>query len=171
MHNTSRKVDRMKTIILYSLLFTFALPAFASGDSTAIHLREHIGYLASDALEGRRSGSRGAELAAAYVAKQFSSCGLLPVGDGGTYFQSFVFTAGVQLGTNNTLVSGEGKEKRTWRINEDFRPLAFSANGSAERAARLRGIRNQLDRPGVRRLCECRCQRQSRPHHAIFSCR
>ena len=119
----------MKKILLYSLLFTLARCAFALDDSTSVYLRQHIGYLASDALEGRKAGSNGAELAARYIARQFSSCGLIPLGDNGTYFQSFTFIAGVKLGEKNSLISVEGEDKKAYRIDKDYRPLAFSANG------------------------------------------
>jgi len=121
----------MKTILLTSLLITLSCCAFALDDSTAIYVRQHIEYLASDALEGRKSGSKGAELAAEYIAKQFAACGLIPLGDGGTYFQHFVFITGVKLGGNNALASGQGNDKKTYRIDRDFRPLAFSGNGEA----------------------------------------
>ena len=40
----------------------------------------HIDYLASDKLEGRGVGSRGIELAADYIARQFKAVGLEPAG-------------------------------------------------------------------------------------------
>ncbi len=44
-------------------------------------IRAHAEFLGSDLLEGRATGSRGYELAAAYVAAQFRQHGLAPVGD------------------------------------------------------------------------------------------
>jgi Zn-dependent M28 family amino/carboxypeptidase len=49
-------------------------------------VRAHLEFLADDALEGRRPGTRGGELAAKYIAAQFQRLGLEPVGDSGTYF-------------------------------------------------------------------------------------
>lgn len=49
-------------------------------------LRAHLEFLADDALEGRRPGTRGGELAAKYIATQFERMGLEPVGDSGTYY-------------------------------------------------------------------------------------
>src|SRR6476619_966476 len=49
-------------------------------------LRAHLEFLADDALEGRRPGTRGGELAAKYIAAQFERLGLEPAGDSGTYF-------------------------------------------------------------------------------------
>ncbi|MBT9332511.1 M28 family peptidase [Acidipila sp. 4G-K13] len=50
-------------------------------------IRAHVKFLASDLLEGRGPGTRGGELAAAYIATQFALDGLKPAGDDGTYFQ------------------------------------------------------------------------------------
>ena len=49
-------------------------------------LRAHLDFLADDALEGRRPGTRGAELAAKYIATQFRRLGLDPAGDSGSYY-------------------------------------------------------------------------------------
>jgi Zn-dependent M28 family amino/carboxypeptidase len=49
-------------------------------------IRAHLEFLADDALEGRRPGTRGGELAAKYIAAQFERLGLEPSGDSGTYY-------------------------------------------------------------------------------------
>ncbi len=49
-------------------------------------LRAHLEFLADDALEGRRPGTRGGELAAKYIAAQFERLGLEPAGDSGSYY-------------------------------------------------------------------------------------
>ncbi len=49
-------------------------------------LRAHLDFLADDALEGRRPGTRGAELTARYIAAQFQRLGLEPAGDSGTFY-------------------------------------------------------------------------------------
>ena len=51
-------------------------------------IRAHVKYLASDELEGRGTGQKGGDLAAAYIAGEFKSYGLLPAGESGTYFQN-----------------------------------------------------------------------------------
>src|ERR1017187_5680084 len=50
-------------------------------------IRAHVRFLSLDLLEGRGPGKRGAELAAEYIATQFSLAGVEPAGDNGTYFQ------------------------------------------------------------------------------------
>ena len=57
-------------------------------------LREHVEFLASPDLKGRGLGSDGLTKAAQYVADRFKAYGLLPGGDGGTYFQRFTAPKG-----------------------------------------------------------------------------
>jgi hypothetical protein len=54
---------------------------------SAESMRGHLSFLASDALEGRRTPSRGLDIAAEYIAAQFRRAGLEPAGDDG-YFQT-----------------------------------------------------------------------------------
>jgi hypothetical protein len=54
---------------------------------TANDLKADISFLASDALEGRGTPSRGLEVAAEYIAAQFRRAGLEPAGDD-DYFQT-----------------------------------------------------------------------------------
>src|SRR2546423_5541399 len=54
---------------------------------SADSLRGHLSFIASDALEGRNTPSRGLDIAAEYIAAQFRRAGLEPAGDEG-YFQN-----------------------------------------------------------------------------------
>ena len=54
---------------------------------TANGLKADVSFLASDALEGRGTPSRGLDIAAEYIAAQFRRAGLEPAGDDG-YFQT-----------------------------------------------------------------------------------
>jgi hypothetical protein len=55
---------------------------------TADSLRGHLSFIASDLLEGRKTPSRGADLAAEYIAAQFRRAALEPAGEmGKSYFQ------------------------------------------------------------------------------------
>src|SRR5436190_1466278 len=57
---------------------------------SADSLRGHLSFIASDALEGRNTPSRGLDIAAEYIAAQFRRAGLEPAGDEG-YFQTANF--------------------------------------------------------------------------------
>ncbi|MGH7598404.1 MAG: M20/M25/M40 family metallo-hydrolase [bacterium] len=50
-------------------------------------LYQHLAFLGSDSLEGRGTGTRGGEIAAAYLASELRKCGIKPAGDGDSYFQ------------------------------------------------------------------------------------
>ena len=53
-------------------------------------LKGHVSFLASDALEGRGTPSRGQDIAAEYIAAQLRRAGIEPAGDDG-YFQTAKF--------------------------------------------------------------------------------
>lgn len=89
-----RRVSKIACAVLLGLLAW--LPQFASAQITdpqpyaativAEDLENHLTVLASDAFEGRETGERGAEKAAAYIASHFNSIGIAPY-DGSTYYQ------------------------------------------------------------------------------------
>jgi Zn-dependent M28 family amino/carboxypeptidase len=73
-------------------------------------IREHVKYLSSDKLEGRGTGQPGGDLAADYIAKQFSSYGLKPAGDNGTYFQNVPMVGVRTLGdTTFAFTAADGR--------------------------------------------------------------
>lgn len=50
--------------------------------------KDHLNYLASDLLEGRKPGTKGGDLAASYIAKQFEILGLQPCSGETGYYQN-----------------------------------------------------------------------------------
>lgn len=92
-------------------------------------MKQHITYLASDALEGRMTGTKGEQLATEYVAGIFKQMGLVPFGDEGTWYDTFEFTAGVALGPKNALQLTAGEQKIELTCDQDWRPLSFSQTG------------------------------------------
>jgi Peptidase family M28/PDZ domain len=67
-----------------------------------------IRHLASDALDGRLTGSPGNDSAAAYLARQFRALGLRPGGDQGTYLQHW--TVNPTSGTREAGVAGRATQ-------------------------------------------------------------
>jgi hypothetical protein len=61
----------------------------AAGTITAAEMREHIAYLASDALRGRDTPSPGLDSAAAYLAREFARLGLQGGAGEGGFIQRF----------------------------------------------------------------------------------
>ncbi len=111
----------------------------------ADRLRRDVTYLASDALEGRRTGSPGANDAAHYIAAEFSQLGLRPAFQTirapknrsearSNYRQRFPYVAGVNLGSSNEMsfMQGSSGTANALQVNDDWTPLGFSANGRVE---------------------------------------
>ncbi len=79
-----------------ALLATPGLRAWAAGDAADAAMatirpeaiRADMRFLADDLLEGRGTGARGYDIAAAFVATRFEALGLAPAGDQGGYFQT-----------------------------------------------------------------------------------
>ena len=107
-----------------------------SAEITVEDLRSEVSYLASDALEGRMTGTKGAQMAAAYLADYFRGIGLQPSQGGSNYFQNFEFTAGVRVVTNQNhlrlIPQKEGATGTSFDVEKDFRPLSFTANSEVE---------------------------------------
>jgi aminopeptidase YwaD len=119
--------------LLWVLANPQSSPQNSSAAITADELRAHVKFLASDELEGRASGTEGNRKAAAYIAEQFKEYGLSPAGDDDEYFQHFEFVSDVRLGDDNALAfetEGAPLELPELKVDEDFRPLAFTSNGA-----------------------------------------
>jgi hypothetical protein len=80
----------------------------------------HIRFLADDLLEGRETGSRGFEIAARYVAAQFSAMGLQPGGDGGTYFQHIPFRSAKTVPARCEIIVRDGRREVVLESKKDF---------------------------------------------------
>ncbi len=95
---------------------------------TPEELKEHVRYLASDSLQGRRAGTAGNVAAAEYVASRLNEYGLKPAGDAGSFFQRFPFVSGAKPGSKNSLAITQGGSSRSYVYDETFRTLAFSSD-------------------------------------------
>lgn len=84
--------------------------AAATPSANAASLQAHLEFLASDALEGRDTGSAGHEIAAQYIAAQFKQLGLQPAGDDGTYYQRIKFRRSFLKENSATFTFGDGSE-------------------------------------------------------------
>lgn len=95
-------------------------------------LEEHIRYLASEELAGRGNGGSGLDDAALYIRKSFEVLGLEPVGDSGTYLQTFRVTTGQELGRHTGALLRTPDGVRTLEYGRDFEPLSLSPAGEVE---------------------------------------
>ena len=124
-------MSRKLLLLAISALFFFSCfyPRSTSPQIDEKDLFKHLKHIASDELEGRRAGTRGAELASNYIANYFKKFGLKPAGDNGTYFQYFDFVSDVKMGDSNFVSFKTNSEEIKLNFKSDFIPLPFSESG------------------------------------------
>jgi hypothetical protein len=119
------------------LLVTAVAAAQSQNEPSSSRLQQHVSYLASDALDGRRTGTAGANDAARYIAGEFARLGLRPGTPGAgsrpsrlmaRYLQTFPYVAGVELGKQNEILVSPTSQRLT--VREDWMPLGFSTNAN-----------------------------------------
>lgn len=96
------------------------------------NLQAHIGYLADDKLEGRRTGSAGEKAAYEYISREFEAAGLTAKGNSG-YIQDFEVNDGRQVNPSTSLQINAAR----LTVDKDFFPLAFSANAKTNASAAI----------------------------------
>ncbi|MBN8862731.1 MAG: M28 family peptidase [Sphingobacteriales bacterium] len=94
---------------------------------TLANLRSHIGLLADDKLEGRRTGTPGEKQAMEYISAQFSALGIAPKGSN-EYYQAFEVNEGKKIDPS-TFFSVNGT---ALTVDKDFFPLPYSAGKAVE---------------------------------------
>ena len=92
---------------------------------TAADIGRHVDYLTRPELGGRMTGTEGERRATAYVAAYLDSLGFEPAGPDGSWFQTFDFPAGAELGSGNRLTIDDQEIE----LNGQWRPLSFSGDG------------------------------------------
>lgn len=105
-----------------ALVACAAAPPHGSADVAAISkqaLEAHVRFLASDALEGRMTGTRGYAAAAEYVASQFRLMGLEPAGTAG-YFQEVPYAAALIDADRSRVRVHRGGRSRTLAWKKDW---------------------------------------------------
>ncbi len=94
---------------------------------TIQNLKTHIRFLADDKLEGRRTGTKGEELAVEYISNQFKTIGLIPKGTE-YYTQSFPVNEGKQIDEVTELtINGNRLD-----VKKDYFPFPFSPDQQIE---------------------------------------
>lgn len=101
-----------------------AVHAQSSPEMTVDELKAHVGFLASDSLKGRKTGTPEGEVAARYIRDQFKSYGLKMMAANG--FQSFEVVNDVRAGQGNRFTVGDFQGT----LYEDFIPMSFSGNST-----------------------------------------
>jgi hypothetical protein len=92
-------------------------PAEAPGSVNAADVREWLGYIASDELQGRQVFTEGLGLAAAYIADHLAQWKVKPAGEDGTYFQT-VKVVGVRSTTKASVTVEVNGQTRVFKDGE-----------------------------------------------------
>ncbi|HLL71451.1 MAG TPA: M20/M25/M40 family metallo-hydrolase [Pyrinomonadaceae bacterium] len=100
----------------------------AANTITAARLSEHLHIVASDAMGGRDTPSKGLDDTAKYIADHLKRFGLKPAGDDGSYFQNFTLIRRKVDPAKTTAML----DNRAFKFGEDF--LASPATGKASGA-------------------------------------
>lgn len=97
-----------------------------AGGITADQMKNYLYFVASDAMEGRDTPSRGLDVTAEFLKMNLSRWGFKPAGDNGTFFQKIEITSETVDPANNILqVDG-----RSFTVGTDFFRMP-GRNGSA----------------------------------------
>lgn len=141
-----KMVKPKKQFLSFLLLISFALSIAAQKtEPVEQNLRRDVAYLASDALDGRRTGEQGATVAAGYIANLFAQyklkAGISTVQNGKTsrnYLQKFLYTTGVEIAPDGNEFKLDLKNVNAAQLQttqpDPVRPLIFSPNAEAENA-------------------------------------
>jgi S1-C subfamily serine protease len=119
---------------LVPVLF-LVLTAVRADDAAEAQARllKDLTYLTSDECEGRGVGTKGIDLAADHIAREFAKAGLKPGGDRGTYFQNFQVSAAARVERTPTLVlTGPLGQTITLEADHNFTIQRPSGSGKAD---------------------------------------
>jgi len=95
-------------LVVFLLLASLALARPTLVGPSASELQAIAEALTTPAMEGRRAGTPGGDLAARQIADWLKEAGLRPGGEDGSFFQSFVVATGARIATGTTLRSAGG---------------------------------------------------------------
>lgn len=160
----------MKKLLLVVLLFTTVANAQSkrkkriteekANQELVANLQAHVKYLADDKLEGRRTGTKGEQLALAYIVQQYQQIGLQPKGKEG-YVQTFEINEGKQITSATSLVINSHALEQ----NTEYFPLTYSAQKSVKGNPAM--ALNENGQPWFKDLKEILEENKTNPHFDI----
>ena len=122
----------MKRVVLFIALLSVAFAGMAQKSTDVLkQMKNDLGYLASDQLEGRLTGSSGELRSSLYIADLFKQFKISPKGnDSGSYFQTFsIIKMRISQGQSVMLWTEKDEKKYGLKSNKgEFYPLAQSCN-------------------------------------------
>jgi len=130
--------------LLPALLLTSCAGTLEDPSVTEDELFQHISYLASDSLKGRKPGTPEDRLAALYIANEFKKAGLSFLTKDG--LQSFDVITRLEKGEDNFMTMGS----EIFEPEEDFSPFPFTANKTLESGIIFAGYGFDLENEAIR---------------------
>ena len=133
------KKQLFSLLILLSFVFSISAQTVKPTESEK-NLRTHVAYLASGELEGRRTGERGATMAAGYIANMFAQyklkAGVSKAENGKatrSFLQPFPYVTGMEIGRDNFLrvIPETAAKENKMEAGVNWSPVGFSPNGYA----------------------------------------
>jgi len=124
-----RKLKLINAVILTLLIVEAPCRSFAqtrTGATSTLerNIRAELGFLASDAMQGRGSATNFERIAAEYIGSQFRQFGLAPAGDADStgqkgYVQRVQLSA-LKFSEAPTLTVTAGAKVKNWQFGKDF---------------------------------------------------
>ena len=125
-------------------------PGNVANDVTEISVRAHLEFLASDAMNGRGSGTRDEQIAAEYVGAQFRRLGFKPGGAGGSYVQTVEMVRPAATGKPSIAIGPSTK----WTYGKEFVVTSVSAPVISGPLQRVTGAATVIQKGAVVFLAE-----------------
>jgi len=97
--------------------------------ATPSRTRAHVDALASPKLEGRLTGSRGADAAAAYIERELKRIGAIPLPGASSFRVPFGFTSGMTSEGSEIRMPITAVDRRRYSVPTDVMALSFSDSG------------------------------------------
>ncbi|MGB5287588.1 MAG: M28 family peptidase, partial [Ignavibacteriaceae bacterium] len=120
----------MKIFLIQILLLILFIPSISDSqvqknlspidlNSSAASIEKHLNVLASDIFEGRGTGTTGGDLAAKYIALEYSKYGLKPVGNETSYYQNIPMHGSFPLSSSKLKIYLDSEET-TLNLEKDY---------------------------------------------------
>lgn len=139
----------LKQLLSITIILQFTLQPVLAAEVPKIPpveteaITRHIRFLASDELQGRRSGTEGCVKAGEYIANEFKRLGLKPFGT--DYYQHFDFISGLKVDKSSFKVKTGGR-KTELKLGTDYQPLNFSSSINYKGEMMLTGFGIKADK-------------------------
>ncbi len=126
-------MNRIKFLVLSAILTVFSIQTSAQHltqiDTATV--RKHLYMLASDDMEGRKSGTRGIEKAASYIENEFKKIGLTTYDTLTTFRQHFDFR-GINMFNVIGVLEGRSKKDEYVIISAHYDHLGTKKSGEGD---------------------------------------